>query len=117
MIKGIVGGPGIEVRSGINSIPYINHNSGNPIQGMIRVWGNDLQVFDNNGWITLQSSYASVELAPDVAELIEWARKQRDQAIELEQLSEKYPAVKIAMENLNNAQAQLEITKILSKEQ
>lgn len=116
MIKSIQGINGVNVSGGHSVIPYVAQNTANPMQGMIRIWSNDLQVFDNNNWITIQLDYPTIELAPEVRELLAWAKKKRDEELELERLSNTSPAVKIAVENLKNAQEQLEITKILSKE-
>ena len=116
MIKGLMGSKGINVQFGNNSLQYINQNTANPMQGMVRVWGADLQVFDGNSWVNMQSSYSTIELTPDVVELLEWARQKKEAESEMTRLSEKHPAIKLAVENLKKAQEQLEITTILSKE-
>jgi hypothetical protein len=116
MIKGLMGSKGINVQFGNNSLQYINQNTANPMQGMVRVWGTDLQVFDGNSWVNMQSSYSTIELTPDVVELLEWARQKKEAEFEMKRLSETHPAIKLAVENLKKAQEQLEITTILSKE-
>ena len=47
MIKGLVGDKHVTVTGGNTSVPYVNYNNNNPIQGMIRIHGTDLQVFRN----------------------------------------------------------------------
>ena len=119
-----MGSNGITVGGGNTSLQYVNQNSSNPMQGMIRVWGTDLQVFDGNSWATIQSSYATVELSGDIQHLLNWVKKKKlDEEMILTWPSE-HPAIKIAKQNLNKAklevirlEEQLEITQILSKEE
>jgi hypothetical protein len=95
----------------------------NPIQGMVRVWGTDLQVFDSSSWKTIPSSYATVTLDEYTLELLDWARKKKMEEEVLLSLPNDNPAVKIARQNINlakkelaRAEEQLKITEILSKE-
>ena len=62
MIKGLAGSTGVKVSSGDTVLPYVPMNAENPIQGMIRVWGTDLQVFNGSNWTVIPSSYATVTL-------------------------------------------------------
>ena len=77
MIKGLAGGVGVKVSSGDTSLPYIPMNQGNPMQGMIRVWGTDLQVFNGASWSVMPSSYATVTLDEYSLGLLDWARKKK----------------------------------------
>ena len=116
MIKGLTGSKGVFV-SGVNtSLQYVNQNPSNPMQGMIRVWGTDMQVFDGSGWTNIQSSYATVELDGNTQRLLDWARSKMEKENDLQQLSRENPAVQIALDNLKRAQEQLDVTIILSKE-
>jgi hypothetical protein len=124
MIKGLMGSNGVNVLSGNNSLQYINQNPSNPMQGMIRVWGTDMQVFDGNSWQNIQSSYATVELNADTQQLLEWARKKKLEEEFLLTLPSEHPSIKAAKENLNKAklevrrlEEQLKITEILSKDE
>lgn len=124
MIKGLTGGPGITVSGGNTSVPYVNYNSSNPMQGMMRINGSDMQVFDGTAWININASYASASLDIDTLTLLEWARKKRLEEQEIEILASDHPAVRIAKENLNNAKAemtraeqQLKVTIILSNDE
>ena len=51
MIKGLQSSGSIVVHGGNTSVPYVNQNTNNPITGMMRVWGNDMQVFDGTSWL------------------------------------------------------------------
>ena len=46
MIKGLTGNNGLTVSGGGTSVPYVNQNNNNPMQGMIRINGNLLETFD-----------------------------------------------------------------------
>jgi hypothetical protein len=124
MIKGIMGSKGVNVLGGNTSLQYVNQNSSNPIQGMVRVWGNDLQVFDGSGWQNIASSYATVELDNDTQQLLNWARNKKLEEEALLTLPSDHPAIKSAKQNLNNAKAevrrleeQLKITEILTNDE
>jgi hypothetical protein len=99
MIKGIMGGTGIVVSGGSPSYPYVPMNNNNPIQGMIRINGQDAQVFDGSGWVTLGASFANVELTPEVQSVIDWARKKKAEEQQLDELCKKYPGLGKARSN------------------
>ena len=116
MIKGLAGVNGIRVDGGNTSVPYVNQNVSNPMQGMIRVWGTDMQVFDGTSWITMNTSYATVGLDPVTQEVIDWVKQKMQEEKELHRLSKENSAVRLALENLKRAREQLDVTIILSKE-
>ena len=123
MIKGLMGSRGINVLSGNNSLQYVNQNTNNPMQGMVRIWGTEMQVFDGSNWQNIQSSYATVELDGETQQLLDYVRKKQREEAEIEALSNDHPAVRIAKENLNKVKAELEqaekqlrATVILSKD-
>ena len=118
-----MGSKGVNVLGGNTSLQYVNQNSSNPMQGMVRVYGTDLQVFDGSNWSNIASSYATVELDAETQTLLQWIREKQKEEREIESLSNDHPAVRIAKENLNKSKAemeraeqQLKATVILSKE-
>jgi len=118
-----MGTKGVNVQGGNTSLQYVSQNSSNPMQGMVRVWGTDLQVFDGSSWQNIQSSYATVELDAETQTLLQWIRDKQKEEREIETLSQDHPAVRIAKENLNKIKAQMEkaeqqlkATVILSKD-
>jgi len=124
MIKGIMGSNGIAVEGGNTSVPYVNENKNNPLTGMIRVWGNDMQVFDGTAWLHMNTSYATVEFDTESKNLLEWTKKKKGEEEALISLPSDHPAVKVAKENLNKAkqevkrlEEQLRITEILIHEE
>ena len=106
----------ITVSGGNTSVPYVNYNSNNPMQGMIRVNGSDMQVFDGSSWMNINASYATVSLTSVYQSALNWALTKMAEEKELKILATDHPAVKIAMDNLTKAKQQLDVTIILSKE-
>jgi hypothetical protein len=109
MIKGLTSGTGINVQGGLTSFPYVPMNSNNPISGMLRVNGQDMQVFDGSSWITLGASYATVELNGETQAILQWAREQRDKQQKREQRIQSNPALKNAYEAIRRAEENYDI--------
>ena len=116
MIKGLQGDAYITVAGGNTSVPYINTNPNNPMQGMIRINGSDMQVFDGSMWTTMNTSYASLTFSPLYQSVLYWAMQKMQEEKELINSAEKHPAIRIALDNLAKAKQQLDVTIILSKE-
>ena len=118
MIKGLASiGKYTIVSAGNTSVPYINQNINNPMQGMIRVWGTDMQVFDGTTWVVMNTSYSSVGLTPDAESLLDWARQKRQEELELEVLANSNPTIKDLMETIKQKQEQISIVKALIKKE
>jgi hypothetical protein len=98
MIKGLMGSRGVVVDGGNTSVPFVNTNTNNPMQGMIRISGSDMQVFDGNNWMTLSTSYATVALAPTTEEAIDWAKRKMQEEKDLHDRMKKHPGLKQAYE-------------------
>jgi hypothetical protein len=109
MIKGITGGQGIVAGGGSMNYPYIPQNSNNPIQGMLRLNGQDMQVFDGSSWIALNASYAQVSLDQDTQDLLQWARAQRTMAMNRMTLAQNNPALMKALEAVKRAEDNFEL--------
>jgi hypothetical protein len=117
MINGITqAGRYVTVLQGNNSLPYVPSNSNNPIQGMIRTNNQNMQVFDGSSWINITPSYSTVGLTSEAESLLDWARKKRDEEMAWESLAKENQAVKIALDNLEQARRQLDITAKLARE-
>ena len=109
MIKGIMGNQGVVVTGGNTSVPYVNQNNSNPMQGMIRVYGSDMQVFDGTSWMNLASSYATVSLDPETQDLLMWAKAQRTMSMNRLTLAQNNPALLKALEAVKRAEDNFEI--------
>jgi hypothetical protein len=109
MIKNLTGGPGVIVNGGGVSYPYITQNTNNPIQGMLRLNGNDIQTFDGSGWIQLSAAYPSVSLDGETLDLLQWARTQRQLEMNRKTLIANNPALQKAYESIQRAEANFDI--------
>jgi len=109
MIKGLMGTTGVTVSGGNTALPYIGSNMNNPIQGMIRINGTDMEVFNGTGWQTLSTSYATVSLDPEVQDLLTWARTQRQLEMNRKILIKNNPALEKAYEAVKRAEANFDI--------
>ncbi len=116
MIKGLQGISGVLVTGGNTSVPYVNQNVNNPITGMMRINGTEMEVFNGSSWLQLSTSYATVGLDQEVLDIIQWARKKRDEELTWQNLAATSEAVKIALDNLEQARQQLDITAKLARE-
>ena len=99
MIKGIMAGYGLTVSGGTTSYPYVPMNTNNPIQGMIRINGQDTQVFDGSTWQTMYGSIANVEFTGEVQSILDWARRKKAEEEQLDELCKKYPGLGKARDN------------------
>lgn len=118
MIKGLASiGKYTIVSAGNTSVPYINQNINNPMQGMIRVWGTDMQVFDGTTWVLMNTSYSSVGLTPDAESLLDWARQKRQEELELKALANSNPTIKDLIETIKQKQEQITIVRSLIKKE
>jgi len=116
MIKGLQGISGITVSGGNTALPYVGPNSNNPMTGMMRINGTEMEVFNGSSWQMLSTSYATVGLDQDVLDIVQWARKRRDEELIWKSLANENKAVKIALDNLEQARQQLDITAKLARE-
>ena len=120
MIKGInQGGRYITVTGGMPGSNYINNYSGAQGIGNMRfnTSSQNLEVWDGNNWMTLQTTYATVQLDNEAISLLDWAKEKRAEEWKIQELIKTNPAVKIAYEQVLKAQEQLKITTILSKDE
>jgi hypothetical protein len=108
MIKGLTGGPGVTVNGGSMSFPYVPQNANNPIQGMLRINGQDIQTFDGSGWVTVGASYANISFDTESLDLLQWARTQRTIALNRLTLAQNNPALMKALEAVKRAEDNFE---------
>ena len=109
MIKNITGGAGIIVNGGSVSFQSVPMNANNPIQGMLRLNGQDIQTFDGSGWVTVGASYANVSLDTESLDLLQWVRTQRQMELNRKTLIANNPALKNAWVAIQKAEANFDI--------
>ena len=104
--------------SGGSTSTYINGYSG--LQGVGNMRYNtssqNMEVFDGNNWIMLNMGSVSVGLNGEAESLLDWAREKRNEELKWKELAEKNQAVKIALDNLEKAKQQLDVTAKLARE-
>jgi hypothetical protein len=100
MIKGLASlGKYTVVQSGNATMPYVNPNANNPMTGMLRINGTDVEVFNGSSWMLVNSSYASMGLSLEAEELLDWAKAKRAEEQQLDELCKKYPGLGKARDN------------------
>ena len=109
MIKGLMGNQGVVVSGGNTVLPYVNQNPSNPLTGMLRINGTEMEVFTGNGWQMLSTSYATVSLDQDTQDLVQWARTQRQLDLTRKLFVENNPALQKAYESIKRAEANFDI--------
>ena len=104
--------------SGGTSSTYINGYSG--LQGVGNMRYNTsnqhMEVFDGNSWVMLNMGSVSVGLNGEAESLLDWACEKRNEELAWQSLAEKNQAVKIALDNLEKARQQLDVTAKLARE-
>ena len=104
--------------SGGNSSTYVNNYSSSQGVGNMRfnTSNQNMEVYDGSSWITINMDHASIGLNSEAELLLDWARKKRDEELAWESLAKENKAVKIALDNLDQARKQLDITTKLARD-
>ena len=118
MIKGINTGTGLQVNNGYTTWPQFYNsmqNTGNSLIGSVRYNGSsqNLEVYDGNSWMIMSASYPTVELAPHVQAVINWAQIKMNEEAKLRELAAKHPTVADAIEAVKRAEEQVRIVAAL----
>ena len=117
MLKGInTSGRYLQVSGGnFNTHVSKSYNSNTYCQGDMRYDLDDqsMKVFDGTSWQTLHGGYATVEMTPDAESLLDWARKKRQEEMELEVLAKEHPSIKDLVDQINLKKEQIKMVKTL----
>jgi hypothetical protein len=118
MIRGITGGRYLNVQGGNSGSTYVNNHSGSQGVGNMRynTSNQTMEVYDGNNWIQLPNNYASINLDDEAVNLLDWAREKKRQEDGYQRLAQDSEAVKIALDKLRKAEAELELITILSRD-
>lgn len=112
MIRNITAGYGIHIGGHAGySTPYIDATR--PSAGMVRYLNNNLEIYDGNNWMTMQSSYPQVELTDHVQSVINWAEKKMAEEARISELAAKHPTVADALAAVKQAEEQVRIVAAL----
>ena len=118
MIKGINTGTGLQVNNGYTSWPQFYNSvntNGNTLVGQLRYNGSNqnLEVYDGNTWIIMNSTYPTIELSPHVQSVINWAQIKMNEEARIKELAAKHPTVADAIEAVKRAEEQVRIVAAL----
>lgn len=116
MIKSINGSNGITISGGYATWPqFYNNNSANSLVGQVRYNGSsqNIEVYDGTTWLTMTSSYPTVELSGDVQSVLNWARAKIIEEARIQELAAKHPSVADAIEGVKKAEEQVRIVAAL----
>ena len=104
--------------SGGTASTYVNGYSGSQGVGNMRynTSSQRMEVFDGTNWVQINLGSVSVGLNGEAESLLDWAREKRNEELAWESLAKDNQAVKIALDNLNKARQQLDITAKLARE-
>ena len=116
MINTILSSSKYVYAAGGGSLPYVSSNMSNPSQGMLRLNGNEMEVFDGSSWIKIYAGSASVGLNSEAEQAIDWAVKRMKQEKEWYELATTNEAVRIALVQLEQARTRLELTAHLARD-
>ena len=102
MIKNISPGNGITINNSHSSWPTFYNsvqNTGNNLIGQMRYNGSsqNIEVFDGNSWLIMNSSYPTVELSPHVQAVVAWAQTKMAEETRIQELAAKHPTVADAL--------------------
>ena len=74
-------------------------------------------MYDGSTWIILSAHHTNINLSDDAVSLLEWARKKRNEELELERLAQTSPAIKDLVNQIKDKEEQIKIVQTLLKEE
>lgn len=118
MIKGIITGQsGGYLTAGVSGYtPYISPNSSNPMTGMIRMNGQQPEVFDGNTWQII-GAYGDVSLSQQAIQALDWCQRKMIEEAKIKELAEKSPTVADAFAAYTDAKNKLELVLTLTDQE
>ena len=99
--------------NGYNNSPYIYPDSNNPATGMIRMNGNNCEVYNGSTWIQFGST-AEVSLNGAAISALDWCHKKMAEETKIKELAAKSPTVADALARYELAQEQLKMVLTLT---
>ena len=121
MIKSIhSSSPFLTVSGGNPGSTYIgNYSTNAPGVGNMRYNPNNqnIEVYDGSTWIILSAHHTNINLSDDAVSLLEWARKKRNEELELERLAQTSPAIKDLITQIEEKEEQIRVVQTLLKEE
>lgn len=118
MLKGLSSSGKYMYVHGGNASTYVNNNTGSQGVGNVRynTSNQQFEVWDGYSWIAISMDYAQIGLNPEAESLLDWAKKKRDEELAWYELAANSEAVRIALEQLEQAKTKLELTAHLARD-
>ena len=121
MIKNITPGPGLTINNNYSNWPSFYNNSAssnNTLVGQVRYNGStqQMEVYDGVAWLIMSPAYPTIDLAPHVQAVVNWAQMKMAEESRLNELANKHLAVADALEAVKRAQEQVQIVAALVQE-
>jgi len=120
MIKSIhSSSPFLTVSGGNPGSTYIGNYSNAPGVGNMRYnpSNQNIEVYDGSTWIILSAHHTNINLSDDAVSLLEWARKKRNEELELERLAQTSTAIKDLITQIEEKEEQIRVVQTLLKEE
>jgi len=92
-----------EVISGALGVGDVRYNTTNQ----------NLEVYDGNNWVQIQTGYTSVGLNAEAESLLDWARQKRDEELQIQTLAKSNVAIKDLLEQRKTIDDQISMVKTL----
>ena len=119
------------IKSIHSSSPFLTVSGGNPGSTYIGNYSNatgvgnmrynpsnqNIEVYDGGTWIILSAHHTNINLSDDAVSLLEWARKKRNEELELERLAQTSPAIKDLITQIEEKEEQIRVVQALIKEE
>lgn len=99
--------------AGHNNSPYIYPDMNNPATGMIRMNGNNCEVYNGSMWIQFGST-AEVSLSGAAISALDWCQKKMAEESRIKELAAKSVTVADALAKYELAQEQLKMVLTLT---
>lgn len=101
---------------GYNNNPHVSPSLSNPANGMIRMNGSNMEVYNGSGWLTFGTT-AEVSLTGAAISALDWCHKKMAEETRIKELAAKSVTVADALAKYELAQAQLKMVLTLTDEQ
>ena len=108
------GGAYLQV-NGYNNNPYVSVDHNNPVSGMIRMNGTNMEVYNGSSWITFGTT-AEVSLTGAAISALDWCHKKMAEETKIRELAAKSVTVADALARYELAQEQLKVVLALTDE-
>ena len=98
---------------------YINNYSGAQGVGNLRfnTTNQSMEVYDGNSWMHLQMGHVNVGLNHEAEDLLDWAKKKRNEEFELEALANSNPTIRDLLDTIKQKEEQITIVRTLIKQE